>query len=100
MEVESRRVVREFRKRRKRQLVVTGPFVLFIIYIVFTSENDKLNIFNLSETISLIIVFSIIIAMLVFSFKNWRCPACDKYLGKGINFKFCPRCGIHLSDKS
>ncbi|KAF0138149.1 MAG: hypothetical protein FD122_3859, partial [Stygiobacter sp.] len=32
-------------------------------------------------------------AYAIFSFKNWRCPACDKYLAKQTNPSFCPNCG-------
>ncbi len=35
-------------------------------------------------------------AILVFTFQNWRCPACQKYLGKGGFPRFCPHCGVAL----
>jgi rRNA maturation endonuclease Nob1 len=33
---------------------------------------------------------------LIFSLFNWRCPSCNKYLGKAINAKFCAKCGVQL----
>jgi hypothetical protein len=33
---------------------------------------------------------------LIFSFRNWRCPACDKYLGKAIGPRFYAKCGVAL----
>jgi len=30
--------------------------------------------------------------ILYLSWRNWRCPACEKYLGKPINPKRCPHC--------
>jgi predicted RNA-binding Zn-ribbon protein involved in translation (DUF1610 family) len=33
---------------------------------------------------------------LVFSLRNWRCPACNKYLGKGTLPHYCPNCGVEL----
>jgi DNA polymerase II large subunit len=39
----------------------------------------------------------VIISVLAFSFLNWRCPSCNKYLGKAINPKFCSKCGTQLA---
>ena len=33
---------------------------------------------------------------LIFSFRNWRCPACNRYLGKQYSPKFCSKCGVVL----
>ncbi len=29
-----------------------------------------------------------------FSWLNWRCPACGKYLGRGLSPTQCPECGV------
>jgi rubrerythrin len=31
-----------------------------------------------------------------FYWLNWRCPACEKYLGKGLSPSHCPNCGVVL----
>ena len=31
-----------------------------------------------------------------FSFRNWRCPACNGYLGRSMSMNFCPKCGVEL----
>jgi hypothetical protein len=33
---------------------------------------------------------------LIYSYKNWRCPACNKYLGSSLFRKTCPACGIEV----
>lgn len=33
-------------------------------------------------------------AAVVFSWLNWRCPACAKWLGTSLSPDCCPRCGI------
>jgi len=38
----------------------------------------------------------LVAAAVIFSFANWRCPACNGYLGRGINPKFCSKCGTEL----
>ena len=36
------------------------------------------------------------VAVVLFSFVNWRCPACNKPLGRYGNPRFCFRCGAPL----
>ena len=39
--------------------------------------------------------FAMVAGLLIFSWQNWRCPACDRYLGKYPG-RFCPKCGVPL----
>ena len=41
--------------------------------------------------------FVVILGVVLFSLKNWRCPACNAYLGKGMAPSFCSKCGIPLN---
>ncbi len=38
----------------------------------------------------------LLLAAAGFYWLNWRCPACEKYLGKGLNPSHCPSCGVAL----
>ncbi len=38
----------------------------------------------------------LVLAAAAFSWLNWRCPACTKYLGKGLSPNHCPKCGVAL----
>ncbi len=38
----------------------------------------------------------LVLTTLVFSWLNWRCPACAKFLGRGLNPDRCPRCGVEF----
>ncbi len=38
----------------------------------------------------------LVLAAAGFSWLNWRCPACEKYLGKGLSPSHCPKCGVAL----
>jgi fatty acid desaturase len=86
----------EFAKRRKRQLLVSLPVVAAILIVAVASENAKVPLFGLPPAVAGAIAFAAILGTLVFSLSNWRCPACNKYLGKGIGPSFCPRCGVPL----
>ena len=91
-------IVTEFKKRRTRQIMAIGPIVLAFIALL-SVENNPTGIFGLSPSIILVGAFAVIISVLVFSLLNWRCPSCNKYLGKAINPKFCSKCGTQLGEK-
>ena len=39
-----------------------------------------------------------VVAMLLFSLKNWRCPGCRRYMGnRGFGIRFCHHCGARLA---
>lgn len=48
--------------------------------------------------IPIFVFFVVVIAGVIgFSFWNWRCPACKRYMGKhGFGIRFCHRCGARL----
>ena len=88
-------IMDEFKKRRLRQIMAVGPIIL--AFIAFLSvEGNPSGIFGLSPNVVLGISFALIISVLIFSLFNWRCPSCNKYLGKAINPKFCAKCGVQL----
>lgn len=95
-EEQKQEIKQKFKTRRTRQLFISLPFVaVMLAFIVFEDRIAALNL-NLSEQTFGIIFFVLVLAVLGLSFKNWRCPQCDKYLGKGINPKFCAKCGVEL----
>lgn len=69
-----------YRKRRTRQFIII-PFSLFGFVLVL-----------LINPITIILGFLIILICVIFSFQNWRCPNCSKYLGRGLSYKECPHC--------
>lgn len=71
-----------FKKRKKMQILVTIVAALAAMASYITNF----------KTIALIIVIGVVI----FSRFNWRCPKCNKYLGKGSNPKHCSNCGQTL----
>ena len=88
-EYQKARVREEFATRRKRQLIVTIPILLLLIGYVLLGERTE-------NTAYPFILIGVVLVTLVFSFRNWRCPACDGYLGRGLNPKFCSKCGAQL----
>jgi hypothetical protein len=78
----------EFARRRQRQFVVGGfAAIALLLVLVFRNRHE----WQLP-----LIVFCLVgsLGALTFSFQNWRCPACHRYLGKSSNITFCPKCGV------
>ena len=86
----------EFAARRRKQLIATIPFVILIILFATINENTGLVLGSIPISIFIPIFIIVVIGLLVFSIKNWRCPACNKYLGKAFNPSFCSKCGVGL----
>jgi hypothetical protein len=40
--------------------------------------------------------FVLVAGALIFSLRNWRCPACNRYLGRTFNPRYCQGCGFEL----
>ena len=88
-------IIAEFKKKRTRQIMAVGPIILAFIGLL-SVESNPTGIFGFAPNTILVAAFAVIISVLVFSFLNWRCPSCNKYLGKAINPKFCSKCGTQL----
>jgi hypothetical protein len=87
----------EFARRRKRQLAATVPFFVVVLAIAVSQGKKSDELFGLSPPVWIPIAVLVFVGLLLFSFQNWRCPACNKYLGKNWGPRFCPKCGVALS---
>jgi hypothetical protein len=92
----------EFKRRQKRQYLIGLPILaLIILKIVFRTSGTGGGLWQfLSSDAVWPVIFVFIAGAIAFSFKNWRCPACNKYLGRSIEPNFCPRCGISLQQEA
>jgi hypothetical protein len=95
-EDQAQKVQQEFARRRKRQLIATVPTVILILPMLLARDSNK-DFLGIPMEACLVGGLLAIGAALIFAFKNWRCPSCDKYLGKGISPKFCGGCGVKLA---
>ena len=90
---------REFALRRKRQYMGSISFALvmvgFAAFVRFAKRQDG-TLPGMSPGVFLAIFFTLIAGVLMFSFRNWRCPACGRYLGREMGPRFCPKCGVAL----
>src|SRR5262245_49400007 len=87
---------RVFAIRRRRQMILAVPFFFVFLAMIFFRGSERGEMFGLPATVIGPGFLVIVVGALIFSIRNWRCPACDKYLGRGMNPKFCVRCGVAL----
>jgi len=87
---------RQFGLRRRRQLLLAIPFIPILIGVLVIRESGNGAVFGVPAEVWGPAFFLFAIGALLFSLWNWRCPACQKYLGKGISPRFCPKCGVAL----
>ena len=85
-----------YSKRRRNQLMLSVPLVAVMLAVAVTEDRQANTILGLPAQVAGPIFLAMIVGALVFSFRNWRCPACDKYFGRTFNPRHCHNCGIEL----
>jgi hypothetical protein len=93
-----RDIRKQYETRRLRQLIVIVPVIPMILAFATANEETKAVLGFIPIHIYTPILFVVLVAALVFSVVNWRCPACNTYLGKRADPKFCDKCGVRLKD--
>ena len=89
-------IIAEFKKPRTRQLIAIAPFLVAIFPLFMLEDAGPDGLFGIPAIVIGPACIAVVIAMFIFSFINWRCPACKRYLGKAMNPKFCQKCGARL----
>lgn len=93
-----KKIFDEFRKTKRRQILFLTPLAILLAVI---TNPEKLNLskyIDISGDNRIFIVIIFLVGMFIFSFINWRCPACNKYLGAKNNPRFCSACGAQLKE--
>ena len=86
----------QFANRRRKQLMVSVPLIILVVLFATVNEKTGLVLGTIPISIFTPIFVVAVVGALIFSFKNWRCPACKRYLGKAFNPSFCSKCGVGL----
>jgi hypothetical protein len=93
---QERAIKETFSVRQRRQILLAIPLVVVLLSFFLAADERAGTVFGfpLAAVGPLLAVF--VIGALLFSLKNWRCPACDRYLGKVWNPRHCHSCGVAL----
>jgi ribosomal protein L37AE/L43A len=93
-EVERRQeIVREFQRRRTREMLAGVPFIAAFVVIYQLRANPEYEIAGLSGPPLLMAAIAVIAGVLLHHAVNWRCPACGRNFWRGINVPLCRHCG-------
>ena len=92
---DNKQIMREFRLRQNRQIIAIAAALFLVIFLaVLYKRPDRFGEFSKNTLLAAQIV--LITAFIVFTAFNWRCPSCNKYLGKDIDRRICKHCGTRL----
>ena len=90
----------QFNIIKKRQYICAAPVIAALIpALLGEGQNWQGSIVGLPYSLFALAFPFTVLAVLAFSFWNWRCPACNRYLGSGGSLQgptSCPNCGIAL----
>ena len=87
----------QFGVRRKRQFMLAIPVLALVVAFGLLADTDSTaGIAGIPLSVAGPPFLMLIVGAIVFSIRNWRCPACDRYLGKNIDPHYCPKCGVAL----
>ena len=87
---------REFAERRRRQLVLAIVLAPAALAALLYQRHLATTVGGFSPRVGVPVFLALVAGGLVFSLRNWRCPACSRYLGRGINPRNCYSCGVKL----
>jgi len=87
---------REFAERRKRQIILAVLLVPVVVAVVLAGDSLERGLLGLPPAVLPVGFLLLVACALIFSLRNWRCPACDRYLGRQLGPRFCPKCGVGL----
>lgn len=86
-------VVDEFSRRKLRQMLLAIPVGVVVIPLLWARRHPGHELMTLLAPAAIVVA----IGSVIFSYHNWRCPACGAYLGKYAWMQGrCPQCHTAL----
>ena len=90
-------IKRDFARRRRNQLLLTIIFIPLIFPVLLYTRHLAGTIYGLSGQVAAPIFLALVVGAGIFSYLNWRCPGCSKYLGRTFfSLRRCPHCDVEL----
>lgn len=96
-EQQARSVSHEFKRRKTRQFYAVIAVVFLLIAVLWRLNQPGFPFGELSQGTVMAVEMAIIAAFVFFTAANWRCPACNRYLGRDISQRRCRKCGTPLT---
>ena len=87
---------RLFLVRRGRRRLVVATFLALVLVVFILRLRGVDEVLGVPSGRWGLYVLGYGVLTVLFSFVNWRCPACNRALGRYGNPRFCFRCGAPL----
>jgi predicted membrane channel-forming protein YqfA (hemolysin III family) len=85
-----------FAARRRSHVFAIGVAIAAAIGVAATVQENASALLGISPSVWRLAAVAVIVVVVVYNLVNWRCPACNAYLGRNVNPTFCPKCGTQL----
>jgi len=89
----------DLNRRRVKWWVAQAIYILSLLgalYCLRVGATEAKGAFT-AATLLLIVLA---IRAFIYRYEVWRCPSCNKYLGRTFSLKHCPHCGVLLGDSN
>lgn len=93
---ENEMIIRVFRKRKLIQWSMVVPVVIFFFGYNLVEKQGAQQLFGLPKEILLYPFMLYFMTAVFFTYINWRCPSCNRFIGLAFNPVICPKCGARL----
>lgn len=85
-------VIAAFRRIRLRQWAISIPMAILVVCLEGTDGRR-----GAANDLGWPLMLLILVVAFWFTYRNWRCPKCDAYLGRyPTYYGVCPKCGMAL----
>ena len=92
---DKKQIAQNFEARLKRQHLAIG-IALFLVLLLVALHRRPSLFGEFSKDMIFGAEVIVIAAFIGFTRINWRCPACNKFLGSGIDRHICRKCRCRL----
>jgi hypothetical protein len=93
---EEERIVAAFGRLWARQIAAVVVAIGGILIVAAASTDPRGNFFGLSTADCARVGYVVTLGAAVFTYFNYRCPACNASFGRTPKPSFCPTCGVRL----
>lgn len=86
----------KFAIRRRRQavaIVITAAVFLAASLLPLMARDQRRGMAGGAVGL---LVLAVVVFVPLFTFRNWRCPACASFLGGQFSPRSCRKCGVEL----
>jgi hypothetical protein len=84
-----------YARRRRNHYLVSGAAVLVAIGFGLAAQSSRGHAIA-DHPVYLALLLAFVLVAVVFTLRNWRCPACGAMLGRAWRVNFCHSCGVAL----